>query len=41
LRQDVQAGNPFARSYGVTATSPLDEFERAVLTHPVFLFESK
>jgi deazaflavin-dependent oxidoreductase (nitroreductase family) len=41
LRQDIQAGNPFARNYGVSANSSLDEFERAILTHPVFLFESK
>jgi len=41
LRQDVLAGNPFARNYGVTASSSLEEFEQAVLTHPVFLFESK
>ena len=41
LREDIKGGNPFARSYGVTADSSLEEFERAVLTHPVFVFESK
>lgn len=41
LREDIKSGNPFARSYGVTADSSLEEFERAVLTHPIFLFESK
>jgi deazaflavin-dependent oxidoreductase (nitroreductase family) len=41
LREDIKGGNPFARSYGVTADSSLEEFERAVLTHPIFLFESK
>ncbi len=41
LQQDIKAGNPFARSYGVSANSSLEDFERAVLTHPVFLFESK
>jgi deazaflavin-dependent oxidoreductase (nitroreductase family) len=41
LREDIKGGNPFARSYGVTADASLEEFERAVLTHPVFLFESK
>ncbi len=41
LREDVKGGNPFARNYGVTADSSLEEFERAVLTHPVFLLESK
>lgn len=40
LREDIQGGNPFARSYGVTTDSSLEEFERAVLTHPIFLFES-
>jgi deazaflavin-dependent oxidoreductase (nitroreductase family) len=39
LREDIKGGNPFARSYGVTADSSLEEFERAVLTHPVFVFE--
>lgn len=40
LREDVRRGNPFARSYGVTADSSLGEFEQAVLTHPVFLLQS-
>src|SRR5918912_907623 len=37
LRDDIKDGNPFARNYGVTADSSLEEFERAVLTHPVFV----
>jgi deazaflavin-dependent oxidoreductase (nitroreductase family) len=41
LREDIRGGNPFARSYGVTAGSSLEEFERAVLTHPVFVLERK
>jgi len=41
LREDIKDGNPFAHYYGVTANSSLEEFERAVLTHPVFLFERK
>jgi deazaflavin-dependent oxidoreductase (nitroreductase family) len=41
LRDDIKEGNPFARNYGVTASSSLEEFERAVLTHPVFVLESK
>ncbi|HEY6411225.1 MAG TPA: nitroreductase family deazaflavin-dependent oxidoreductase [Ktedonobacteraceae bacterium] len=41
LREDIKGGNPFARYYGVTAGSSLEEFERVVLTHPLFLFESK
>ncbi len=39
LREDIKGGNPFARSYGVTADASLEEFERAVLTHPVFVLE--
>ncbi len=41
LREDIKGGNPFARNYGVTADASLEEFERAVLTHPVFVLESK
>ena len=41
LREDIKDGNPFARYYGVTADSSLEEFERAVLTHPVFEFVRK
>jgi deazaflavin-dependent oxidoreductase (nitroreductase family) len=41
LREDIKGGNPFARNYGVTADSSLEEFERAVLTHPVFVLERK
>jgi deazaflavin-dependent oxidoreductase (nitroreductase family) len=39
LREDIKGGNPFARYYGVTADSSLEEFERAVLTHPVFVLQ--
>jgi hypothetical protein len=41
LQEDIKGGNPFDRFYGVTADASLEEFERAVLTHPIFLFESK
>jgi len=41
LQEDVKSGNPFASNYGVTADSSLEEFERAVLTHPVFVFERR
>lgn len=40
LREDVRKGNPFAHYFGVTRDSSLEEFERAVLTHPVFVLES-
>lgn len=36
LREDVIEGNPFARAYGVTASSSLEEFEQAVRVHPLF-----
>ena len=41
LREDVIGGNPFARSYGVTASSSLEEFEHAALIHPLFMLEAK
>ena len=40
LQEEINAGNPFIKSYGVTIDSSLDQFELAVLTHPVFLLES-
>src|SRR5712691_11432296 len=41
LREDIKGGNPFSRSYGVTADSSLEEFERAVVSHPLFVLERK
>jgi deazaflavin-dependent oxidoreductase (nitroreductase family) len=41
LREEIKEGNPFVRSYGVTADSSLEEFERAAVSHPLFLLESK
>jgi hypothetical protein len=41
LREEIKGGNPFARYYGVTTDSSLEEFERAVLSHPVFVLERK
>jgi deazaflavin-dependent oxidoreductase (nitroreductase family) len=38
LRADIKR-NPFARSFGVTAYSSLEEFERAAVSHPVFVLE--
>ena len=38
LRADIKR-NPFARYYGVTADSSLEEFERATLSHPLFVLE--
>ncbi len=39
LRADIKR-NPFARYFGVTADSSLEEFERATISHPVFLLQS-
>jgi deazaflavin-dependent oxidoreductase (nitroreductase family) len=41
LREETRGGNPFTRFYGVTADSSLEEFERAVVTHPLFVLERK
>jgi deazaflavin-dependent oxidoreductase (nitroreductase family) len=41
LREEIKGGNPFARYYGVTADSSLEEFERAVVSHPLFVLERK
>src|SRR5205823_12346560 len=41
LREEIKGGNPFARYFGVTADSSLEEFERAVGSHPLFVLERK
>src|SRR5229473_54709 len=41
LREDVKNGNPFGRNFGVTAESSLEEFERTVVSHPLFVLERK
>jgi deazaflavin-dependent oxidoreductase (nitroreductase family) len=40
LRADIKR-NPFARYFGVTADSSLEEFERAAVIHPLFVLERK
>ena len=40
LQEEIKGGNPFARYFGVTADSSLEEFERAAVSHPVFLLQS-
>ena len=40
LQADIKR-NPFARYFGVTADSSLEEFERAVVTHPLFVLEKQ
>src|SRR5215469_8641172 len=41
LQEEVKGGNPFARNYGVTADSSREDFERAVVSHPLFVLERK
>jgi deazaflavin-dependent oxidoreductase (nitroreductase family) len=41
LREEITGGNPFARYFGVTAQSSLEEFERAAGNHPLFVLERK
>jgi deazaflavin-dependent oxidoreductase (nitroreductase family) len=41
LQEEIKDGNPFARYFGVTADSSLEEFERAVVSHPLFVLERK
>jgi len=40
LQADIKR-NPFARYFGVTADSSLEEFERAAVSHPLFVLERK
>jgi deazaflavin-dependent oxidoreductase (nitroreductase family) len=40
LQKDIKKGNPFARYYGVTAESSLEEFEHAATSHPMFLLQN-
>jgi deazaflavin-dependent oxidoreductase (nitroreductase family) len=41
LREEARVGNPFVRYYGVTVDSTLEEFERAVVSHPLFVMEKQ
>ncbi|HTK06815.1 MAG TPA: nitroreductase family deazaflavin-dependent oxidoreductase [Ktedonobacteraceae bacterium] len=41
LQKEVRDGHPFARYIGVTANSSFEEFEHAVVTHPIFVLETK
>ena len=41
LQEEIKRGNPFGRFYGVTVDSSPEEFERAVVSHPLFVLESK
>jgi deazaflavin-dependent oxidoreductase (nitroreductase family) len=40
LREEIKGGNPFARYFGVTTESSLEDFERATIHHPVFSLQS-
>ena len=41
IREEIKAGNPFIRLYGVTAESSQEELERAAFSHPLFMLETK
>lgn len=41
LGDDIREGNPFARYFGVTTDSSPEEFERAAVSHPLFVLERK
>jgi deazaflavin-dependent oxidoreductase (nitroreductase family) len=41
IREEIKVGNPFIRFYGVTAESSLEELERAAVSHPLFVLETK
>jgi len=41
LREEKKEGNPFVSYSGLTADSSLEEFERAAVSHPVFVLERK
>src|SRR2546421_616968 len=41
LQEEIKSGNPFIRFFGVTVDSSPEEFERAVVSHPLFVLESK
>lgn len=40
FREEFKNGYPFAREFSVTADASLEEFERAVIGHPIFALES-
>ncbi len=40
LREEVKDGNPFAHYFGVTKGSSSEEFEQAVVSHPLFVLQS-
>jgi deazaflavin-dependent oxidoreductase (nitroreductase family) len=39
--EEIKLGNPFIRFYGVNAESSQEEIERAALSHPLFMLETK
>jgi deazaflavin-dependent oxidoreductase (nitroreductase family) len=41
LRAEIKGGNPFGRYFGVSVESSPEEYERAVVSHPLFLLERK
>ena len=41
LREEIKGGTLIGHYFGVTADSSLEDFERAVVRHPVFVLERK
>lgn len=41
FQEEVKAGNPFVHYDGITVNSSLEEFERAAISHPLFILEKK
>jgi deazaflavin-dependent oxidoreductase (nitroreductase family) len=41
FQKEVKADNPFVRYDGITVNSSLEEFERAAVSHPLFVLEKK
>ena len=41
LREEIKGGNPFGRYFGVSVEASDEEYERAAVSHPLFVFERK
>jgi deazaflavin-dependent oxidoreductase (nitroreductase family) len=41
LRAEIKGGNPFGRYFGVSVEASDEEYERAAVSHPLFVLERK
>jgi deazaflavin-dependent oxidoreductase (nitroreductase family) len=41
LREEIKGGNPFGRYFGVSVEASDEEYERAAVSHPLFVLERK